>query len=90
MDVVARQRSDPFGARRHVLAADGPALLVDAAHAPGRLAAEVACEVQHVRAQDPQILAAAAAVLLAAHTDFQDRAELPDSISSLMTGSLGL
>ena len=49
--------------------------LLDVCRTPARSAAEMMDQVEHVRAQDPKILAAAATIFLAASTQFEHLAD---------------
>ena len=74
--LIAGQRADAFVARLHVGLGHRLAVLLDAAEAPLRLAAEKVDQIHHVAAEHPQILAAAALIFLAAAAQLQHRAEL--------------
>ena len=76
MQFVAGQGPEAFVTVFHVRADDGLAILKHPGRAGEWLAAEVVDEIQHVRAEHPQIFAAAAPVAFAASADFENLAEM--------------
>ena len=72
---VSGQCADAFGAVDHVGAGHGASVLGHPGVAPEGVSPENAHQVEDVRPQDPQILAAPSAVLLAAAAEFQNPAQ---------------
>ena len=75
--LIAGKRPQPFGSFRHICFRDVVPRLPHLRKAPVKLAAERADEIHNVGAEHPQILAAAAAVLLAATAEFQHPTDFP-------------
>ena len=77
IDPVARQRTDPLGARPDVRRPDRSTPIRHAGEAPRRLPEQVVAEVHDVDAQDHQVLAAAPAIFLAPPAQLEDLADRP-------------
>src|SRR5262245_35303087 len=76
-DLIASQRPEPFVALLHICLGHWLAVLLQAAKAPLRLAAERRHQIHDMAAKHPQVLATAALVFLAAAAQLEHGAELP-------------
>ena len=75
VDAVAGERADALGARSDLAGSDGPALVGHTGEAPCRLTQEVVTEIQDVYAQDHQVLAPSAPILLAPSPQLEQLAD---------------